>query len=121
MNDCLFCKIATLNIPSKIIYQDDYVLVFLDVNPNSPGHTLIIPKKHFKDIDDIDDEIYMHIFKVAKQIKNKLTDKLNCDGIKLVQNNGECQEIKHYHLHLIPYYKKSKKIDINEVYEKIMN
>ena len=121
MNDCLFCKIAALDIPSRIIYQDDLVFSFLDVNPNSPGHTLIIPKKHFKDIDDIDDDTYMHIFKVAKKIKSMLIEKLNCDGIKLIQNNGDCQEVKHYHLHLIPYYNNSSKLNIDEAYEKIMN
>ena len=121
MNNCIFCKIANRNIPSKILYEDDKVLVFLDVNPDTAGHTLIIPKKHYKDIDDIDDDTYMHIFKIAKKIKNLLTNKLNCDGITLIQNNGDCQEIKHYHLHLRPYYKNQVQIDLDEVYEKIMN
>ena len=119
--DCIFCKIANHMIPSKIIYEDDFVLVFLDVNPDTVGHTLIIPKKHFTDIDDIDDNTYMHIFKIAKHIKNKLMKKLNCDGITLIQNNGECQEIKHYHLHLKPYYNNQMNMTINEAYEKIMN
>ena len=119
--DCIFCKIANHEIPSKIVYEDDLVMAFLDVNPNSPGHTLIIPKKHFKDIDDIDDDTYMHIFKVAKKIKSMLNKKLNCDGIKLVQNNGDCQEVKHYHLHLIPYYNSTIEMDIDTIYKKIMH
>lgn len=119
--DCLFCKIGNKEIPSKIIYEDDIVLVFLDINPYSVGHTLIIPKNHFKDIDDITDEVILHIFKVAKQIKSKLTEKLKCSGIKLVQNNGDCQDIKHYHLHLIPFYKNKTNLTIDEVYEKIMH
>ena len=118
--DCLFCKIGNKEIPSKVIYEDDLVLVLLDINPISCGHTLIIPKKHFQDIDDIDDDTYLHIFKIAKEIKAKLINSLNCDGIKLVQNNGACQDILHYHLHLIPYYINSKKLDLDEVYEKIV-
>ena len=118
--DCLFCKIGSEEIPSKVIYEDDLVLAFLDINPVSCGHTLIIPKKHFQDIDDIDNETYLHIFEIAKKIKAKLIEKLDCDGIKLVQNNGACQELLHYHLHLIPYYIKKNKLALDEVYEKIM-
>ena len=120
MNNCLFCKIAKEEIKSKMIYQDDYVFVFLDINPTANGHTLIIPKKHIKDIDDIDEETYLHIFKISKEIKNLLIEKLNCDGIKIVQNNGDCQEVKHYHIHLIPYYKSKQKLSLEEVYQKIM-
>ena len=119
--DCIFCKIANHMIPSKIIYEDDFVLVFLDVNPNSPGHTLIIPKKHIVDMDDMDEETYLYIFKIAKQIKNKLINKLNCNGMKVCQNNGDCQEVKHYHLHLIPYYNSDINMAVDEVYKKIMN
>ena len=119
--DCIFCKIANHEIPSKIVFEDDMIIAFLDVNPNKPGHTLIILKKHIKDIDDMDDETYLYIFKIAKKIKNILIDKLNCDGIQLCQNNGDCQEVKHYHLHLIPYYNSTKEMDIDTVYEKIMH
>ena len=102
--DCIFCKIAHHEITSKIIYEDNMVIAFLDINPNKPGHTLIIPKKHIKDIDDIDEKTYLHIFNIAKKIKNILINKLNCDGIQLCQNNGVCQDVKHYHLHIIPRY-----------------
>ena len=118
--DCLFCKISNKEIPSKVIYEDDLVLALLDINPVSCGHTLIIPKKHYQNMDDIDDNTYLHIFKVTKTIKAKLIEKLNCDGIKLVQNNGICQDVLHYHLHVIPYYKKDNKLNLDEV-EKIMH
>lgn len=114
--DCLFCKIVDGSIPSKKIYEDDTVLAFLDINPDSMGHTLIIPKKHFKDITDID-ETLNHIFEVAKMLKVKLEEKLGCDGVTFVQNNGDVQEIKHFHLHLKPYYKENKNLDIEKVYE----
>ena len=85
--DCLFCKIANGEIPSYKIYEDDIVLAFLDINPDSDGHTLIIPKKHFKDLDDIDDETLNHVNKIAKKLKKLLEEKLNCDGMSLLQNN----------------------------------
>ena len=121
MNDCIFCKIGNGSIPSKVLFEDDIVIAFLDVNPNSNGHTLIIPKKHYKDIDDINENTLMHILSVAKDLKNILYDKLQCDGMSLIQNNGDCQEIKHFHLHLKPYYKNTNKMTVDEVYEKIMN
>ena len=110
--DCIFCKIVNNEIPSYKIYEDEYVLAFLDINPDSDGHTLIVPKKHFKDLDDIDEETLTKIYKVAKKIKKELEEKLGCMGISLLQNNGEIQEVKHYHLHLKPFYKDKKTIEL---------
>lgn len=115
--ECLFCKIVAGEIPSKKIYEDDVVIAFLDISPDTVGHTLIIPKKHYKDIEDIDSKTLSHIMNVAKDIIKLLKEKLNIDGITLVQNNGEIQEIKHFHLHLKPYYKKGLIMDIEKVYE----
>lgn len=118
--DCIFCKIASGEIPSLKVYEDDIVLSFLDINPKSNGHTLIIPKKHFNDLDDIDLNTLNHINKISKKIKKILEEKLNCESIQLVQNNGLIQEVKHYHLHLIPYYKNKTKLnDPKEVLKKI--
>ena len=110
--ECLFCKIINNEVPCLKIYEDDIVLAFLDINPDSDGHTLIIPKKHFTDLDDIDLETLNCINSAAKKIKNTLEDKLGCNGISLLQNNGSVQEIKHYHLHLKPYYKNKKSIEM---------
>lgn len=116
--DCIFCKIINNEIPSYKLYEDDTVLCFLDVNPMSNGHTLIIPKKHYKDFDDIDSTTLNHIFEIAKDIKKLLEDKLNIDGLSLIQNNGIAQEVKHYHLHLVPKYSKKNEIkDVKEIYE----
>lgn len=112
--DCLFCKIINNEIPCYKLYEDDYVLAFLDINPDSNGHTLIIPKRHFKDLDDIDLETLNHINYASKKIKKLLEEKLNCNGISLVQNNGAAQEVKHYHLHLKPYYKDNISIKITK-------
>ncbi len=117
--DCIFCKIINGDIPSFTLYEDDIVKVFLDIEPKANGHTLIIPKKHYKDIEDIDDETLMHIFKIAKKMKTLLEDKLQIEGLTFVQNNGLSQEVKHYHLHLIPNYKINDLISVEEVYKKI--
>lgn len=115
--DCIFCKIINGDIPSYKIYEDDYVLCFLDINPDSNGHSLIIPKKHFKDLDEIDNDTLSHIMDVARKIKKLLEDKLNIDGLTLIQNNGDVQEVKHYHLHLKPYYKnKMGLLSVKDVY-----
>lgn len=116
MDNCIFCKIINNEIPSKTIYEDEIVKVFLDINPNVTGHTLIIPKKHFTDLNDIDLNTLNHIMKVAKEIKILLEDKLGAKGIKLVQNNGCLQDVKHYHLHIMPDCKVPKK-DLDEVFE----
>lgn len=116
-NDCLFCKIVDGNIPSYKIYEDEIVYAFLDINPDSNGHTLIIPKKHYLDMDDIPLDTLNHIFKVAKSLKNILERKLNADGLTFIQNNGDVQEVKHFHLHLKPYYKNNNIKEVNEIYE----
>lgn len=127
--ECLFCKIINGEIPCYKIYENDYVLAFLDINPDSDGHTLIIPKKHFTDIDDIDNVVLNEVFEAAKIVKKELETKLNCDGMTLLQNNGSVQEVKHFHLHLKPQYKDKNSIeitkhnefikDVKEIYETI--
>ena len=115
--DCIFCKIIKGDIPSYTIYEDDIVKVFLDVNPMSPGHMLIIPKKHFENLDDIDIDTLTHINKIAKKMYILLKEKLNIDGMSIMQNNGDVQEVKHYHLHLIPFYQDGFSKSVEEVYE----
>ncbi|MBO5529935.1 MAG: HIT domain-containing protein [Bacilli bacterium] len=117
MNDCIFCKIVDKDIPAKIIYEDDLVMAYLDISPIEVGHTLIIPKTHYTDLDDISEEAINHIMKTAKIIKKRIEEKLNPDGIKLVQNNGSLQEVKHFHLHIIPHYNDKKELNLDEVFE----
>ena len=115
--DCLFCKIINGDIPSYKIYEDDIVLCFLDINPDSTGHTLLIPKKHYQDLYDIDDNTLSHILIVSRKVCTLLKEKLQCDGVTFVQNNGQIQEVKHFHLHLKPYYKNNKIKKASEIYE----
>ena len=129
--DCIFCKIIKGDIPCMKLYEDDKVLAFLDVNPDSDGHTLVIPKEHYKDIFDIPEDVLSHIYSVSKDIMKLLEDKLGCNGFSLLQNNGSVQEVKHYHLHIKPYYDDKKSIEIikhekliknvQEIYEILKN
>lgn len=105
MKDCLFCKIINNEIPSSTIYEDDLIKVFLDINPTTNGHMLIIPKKHHVNVMDIDENIVSHALKVIKEkLYPMLKKNLGCDGLTIVQNNEYGQEVKHYHIHLIPRY-----------------
>ena len=115
--NCIFCKIIDGSIPSYTIYEDKIVKCFLDINPDTNGHTLIIPKKHFKDIEDMDDNTLIHIFDIARKIKKLLEERLNIDGLTFIQNNGDIQEVKHYHLHLKPYYNNKQELkNVDEIY-----
>lgn len=118
--DCIFCKIIDGVIPSYKIYENESVLCFLDINPDSNGHTLIVPKKHIKDIYEIDNETISKINEASKIIVEKLDKTLKPSGYRLVQNNGIVQEVKHYHMHIIPIYsEKTNNISVEEVYNKI--
>lgn len=105
MKDCLFCKIISGEIPSYTIYEDNDIKVFLDINPSTNGDCLIIPKKHFENICDIDIETLKKIDIISKKVYDLLKEKLQCDGLTFVQNNEFGQDIKHYHLHATPRYK----------------
>lgn len=117
--DCLFCKIINGDIPSYKIYEDELVMAFLDVNPHSNGHTLIVPKKHYTDYLELENTLFIHILETAKLLHKQIEEKLNCDGITMLHNYGIEQQIKHYHFHLIPKYLKEEKLTIEDVYEKL--
>ena len=106
-NDCIFCKIAAGGIPSATLYEDDDFRVILDLGPASKGHALIIPKEHYRNLYDIDDETAAKAIILAKKMVNKMKDVLGCDGYNIVQNNEETagQTVFHFHMHMIPRYK----------------
>ena len=103
-DDCIFCKIAAGEIPSRKIYEDSDLIAIMDLNPTSKGHSLIIPKEHCTNIYDIDEDIAAKVMKTAKKLATKMTVALTCDGFNLLQNNGETagQTMFHFHMHLIP-------------------
>lgn len=107
VDDCIFCKLANGEIPTATLYEDKDFRVILDANPASKGHALIIPKEHYANLYELDDELAGKTMILAKKMVTKLTEVLGCDGYNLVQNNGECagQTVFHFHLHMIPRYK----------------
>ena len=129
MNDCIFCKIIKGEIPSRTVYEDKLIKVIMNINPATNGHLLVIPKEHIVDINDITDKIITHSIKTVREtIYPKLKKNLKCEGLTLAQNNELGQEIKHYHIHLIPRYQndnadfnynKDNLDDLDNVFEKI--
>lgn len=110
MADCIFCKIVAGEIPSYTIHEDDDFKVILDINPASKGHALMIPKVHYADLYDIDDEVAGKAMKLAKKLATRMTNVFKCEGFNLLQNNNEAagQTVFHFHLHLIPRYENAK-------------
>lgn len=102
--DCLFCKIIKGEIGSEIIYEDDDIMAFLDINPTTNGDTLIVPKEHYENIYDIPEEILLKLNNVYKKLYPIYKEKLGCIGLTLTNNLEYAQEIKHYHMHFIPRY-----------------
>ena len=107
MENCIFCKIAAGEIPSNTIYEDDSFRVILDLGPATKGHALVLPKNHYADLYEIPEDVLAEAAKVAKKVAGTMKEKLSCDGLNLVQNNGEAagQTVMHFHLHIIPRYK----------------
>jgi histidine triad (HIT) family protein len=100
--NCIFCKIIAGEIPSNTIYEDDEFKVVLDVSPASKGHALILPKNHYADLYEIDEDVAADAMKLAKKLAIHMTDVLKCDGFNLVQNNHEVagQTVFHFHMQL---------------------
>ncbi|WP_125570641.1 HIT family protein [Lacticaseibacillus songhuajiangensis] len=107
MDDCIFCKIIRGEIPSTTIYEDDEVKAFLDLSQATPGHTLLVPKKHVADIFAYDEDLASRVFtrlpKIARAIKASNPD---IKAMNIINNNGELayQSVFHSHIHLIPRY-----------------
>lgn len=104
---CLFCEIASGNIPCYKVYEDELCLAFLDISQATIGHTLVIPKKHFKNILELDEETSSHIGKIVTKLAKNITTKLNINDVNILNNNGPLagQSVEHFHVHIIPRYK----------------
>lgn len=104
MSDCIFCKIVEGSIPSHKVYEDDHCYAFLDIFPANRGHTLVIPKKHVKDIHEADSETYSYVAAAAKKVADILAGKLGSEGTTIFQMSREAgwQTVFHLHMHVIP-------------------
>lgn len=120
--NCLFCKIIKEEIPSYTIYETDKVKAFMDINPMAKGHILVIPKQHYTNLFDTDKDVLSQIDDAICEIYPKLKEKLGAEGLTRIQNNELGQEVKHYHMHLVPRYKNDRFIEtINEEAKKCLN
>ena len=103
--DCIFCKIKDGEIPSYKVYEDEHVLAFLDITQGTKGHTLVIPKKHFANVYELDEETIYHVFKVVPKLANAIKDAFDPIGLNIINNNDKpLQSVFHFHIHLIPRY-----------------
>lgn len=108
--NCIFCKIINKEIPSSIVYEDDIVVAFLDISQATKGHTLIVPKTHYTNLLEIDDDVLAHAICVAKKIANSMVKSLNASGFNIINNCNEVagQSVLHFHLHIVPRYEKDE-------------
>ena len=112
MSDCIFCKIANGEIPSTIVYEDEYVTAFKDLNPQAPIHILVVPKKHYNNILDVEenDNIISKIYEAINKIANK--EGFAKEGFRVINNCGENagQTVMHMHFHILAEKKLGEKI-----------
>jgi histidine triad (HIT) family protein len=109
---CTFCKITRKEAPASIVYEDEKVVAFMSIRPINVGHTLIVPKKHYKNIYEIPKEEVAYLYKIVKKIAYAVQKAVDAEGIRIVQNNGEAagQVIFHMHVHIIPMNKNRSKL-----------
>ena len=106
MNDCIFCKIADKTMPAKLISEKEHTLAFLDINPVSPGHTLVIPKAHAVNASDADDQMLTEMILHTREVGVFLKDALGASGYNIVNANGRSaqQSVFHIHFHVVPRF-----------------
>ena len=110
MDNCIFCKIIAGEIPSAVIFEDEEFKAILDRFPGNIGHVLVLPKKHYSNIFDIDEDVAGRLFRLATKIAKNMKEVLGFEAMNVVQNNGSIagQTVHHFHLHLIPRYENDK-------------
>ncbi len=104
MQDCLFCKIINGEIPSYKIYEDEFTYAFLDIADDFVGHTLVLPKKHCKNLIDADAKTLNSVFNTVQKISKHYIENCGYDGVNVFNNNNECsgQSVNHFHVHIVP-------------------
>lgn len=107
---CIFCKIATHEIPAKIVYEDDFVMAFLDINPAAPGHTLVIPKEHYEILPNVPADRVALLMNTIRILAGAVFEAVDAQGVNIIQKNGAVagQVVPHVHFHIIPRFEKDK-------------
>ena len=131
MVDCVFCKLASGEIPGMKVYEDEQTFAFMDIAKDVDGHILVIPKRHFKNVLDCDDETLCSVMKTVKKVSQHLTDNCGYEGVNLLNASDESagQSVPHFHIHIIPRKQDDQidawpkfegaKQDLQEVYDKV--
>ncbi|MFD0958082.1 HIT family protein [Paenibacillus chungangensis] len=101
---CLGCQLANKEIETNIIFENDRVTCILDIAPLNEGHMLILPKKHFHDVDDLDEATAIDIMRTSRFLAKLLKSHFQPQGITILQNNGKFNDLTHYHMHVFPRY-----------------
>jgi histidine triad (HIT) family protein len=104
--DCLFCKIVAGEIPATVVAEDERTIAFMDINPATRGHLLVIPRAHARDLHEIDPDDLRAVVTSAQQLAARQVERLGADGVNLVNSNGAAawQTVFHFHMHVIPRY-----------------
>lgn len=105
MGNCIFCEIVQGKLDANIIYEDDLILAFMDIDPINIGHILLVTKVHKLDVDELTEEEFKRIMDVSKLLVRVIKNKFNLDGYSIMQNGGMFNDIGHYHLHVFPRYR----------------
>jgi histidine triad (HIT) family protein len=113
MKNCVFCNIANKEEVSKIVYEDELVVAFLDIDPISRGHSLVIPKKHTKEFVDLDTKTIERIMSVAQRLAKVIDTNFEFDGIQIMASTGAFQDVPHFHLHV---FGRKRELDIQVQY-----
>ena len=105
-DDCLFCKIAAGELPAEIVQEDEHTLAFMDINPWTRGHALVIPRRHSRNLFDVEDADLAHAAGAARRLAGRMRDALGCDGVNLLSSAEPAawQSVFHTHVHVIPRY-----------------
>ena len=105
-DDCIFCKIVAGDLPAEIVHEDEHTIAFMDINPWTRGHALVVPRRHSRNLYDIELEDFGHVGSAAQRLALRMRDRLGCDGVNLI-NSAEpaaWQTVFHFHMHVIPRY-----------------
>jgi histidine triad (HIT) family protein len=105
-SECLFCGIVAGDVPAQIVDSDEHTVAFMDINPATPGHALVVPRRHSVDLLDVPDEDLAHTMSAARRLARRIEERLEPDGYNILNScrAAAWQTIFHYHLHVIPRY-----------------
>ena len=118
--DCIFCKISKKELETNLVYEDEVVMVIMDISPICDGHLLVIPKNHYDTVFDLPSDVLDHMYKIANKMVYLLMNKLGENGATLAFNYGDKQAVKHVHMHIMPNFEIKASKSVEDVYKLLM-